>query len=305
MQEGRHSYDVVGIGAASWDFIGAAQREPMLGAKQPLAGWFEAGGGPVATALVTLARLGLRPCLVGAVGNDNYGQRIVADLQREGVATEGVVTGQGSSQVAFALAEPESGRRTIWWHNDRAVFAHIPLDRTLITSARALHIDSHLPEVGLPAAQWMSEAGKLVMFDAERHSANSDALLPFCNVIIVSERFGREATGEAEPARTVRALYERNSQRSERVVVVTAGEQGSWCASAEGEFHTPAFSVEVVDTTGAGDVFHGGFLYGLLSGWPLREVARFASATAALKCRAYGGRAGIPRIEEVQALLQR
>lgn len=305
MTEDRGAYDVVGIGAASWDFIGAARRAPMLGAKQPLAGWFEAGGGPVATALVTVARLGLRPCLVGAVGNDEYGQRIVADLQRQGVATEGVVVRQGSSQVAFALAEPERGRRTIWWHNDPAVCAHIPLDRDLITSARALHLDSHLPEVGLPAAQWMSTAGKVVMFDAERHNDTSDTLLPFCSVIIVSERFGREATGEGEPAHAAGALYARESERPERVVVVTAGEQGSWCASAEGVFHTPAFPVEVMDTTGAGDVFHGGFLYGLLSGWPLREVARFASATAALKCRAYGGRAGIPHIDEVRELLKK
>jgi ribokinase len=136
----------------------------------------------------------------------------------------------------------------------------------------------------------MREAGGLVMLDAERVKDGTLDLLPLCDVQIVSEQFGRQATGEDDPAQAARALHARYGN----LAVVTAGERGSWCVGWGEAFHTPAFRVNVVDTTGAGDVFHGGFLYGLLKDWPLRHVARFASAMAALKCRSAGGRAGIP-----------
>ena len=139
------------------------------------------------------------------------------------------------------------------------------------------------------------------MIDAERPSEAALRLLPLCDYIVVSELFGQAVTGQYDLARAARTLQERYNG----VVVVTAGEQGSWCATDDELFHTPAFAVEVVDTTGAGDVFHGGLLYALLDGRPLRGALRFASATAALKCRLPGGRAGIPTLPQVEELLQR
>jgi sulfofructose kinase len=294
-------YDVVGVGIASWDMLGIASRAPLMGAKQPLAGWYEASGGPVATALVTLARLGMRTALVSAVGDDGYGSRICDDVQREGVDTTAVLVRPGHSHVAFVLVEPDQSRRTVWWYNDRAVLDAIQIDPAMLAQARALHLDTHLPEVALTAARWMHEQGRLVMIDAERYRETTADLLPYCDAIVVSERFGREMTGEEAPDQAARAIAARYTGA---LVVVTAGERGSWCVSPHEHFHTPAFPVPVLDTTGAGDVFHGAFLYGLLEGWPLRRVARFASATAALKCRAAGGRAGIPGRAEVEALLQ-
>lgn len=238
--------------------------------------------------------------MISAVGSDAYGQRIMAELQQEGVDTGGIQVFPGSSHIAFALAEPGRGRRTIWWHNDPSVLASVTLNREQIIAARALHIDSHMPEAALTAAQWMREAGKFVMIDAERFKESTLALLPLCDVMIVSERFGQEMSGETDLEEAARFL-QRNYGG---IAIVTAGEAGSWCVTPDEVFHTPAFTVDVRDTTGAGDVFHGAFLYGLLQGWSLHETARFASATAALKCRAFGGRAGIPRLEEVYALMQ-
>ncbi len=292
-------FDVVGLGVATLDFVGVAAGEPILGIKQQLAQWHEAGGGPVATGLVTLARLGLRACMAGAVGNDRYGQIILDGLRSEGVAVDGMQVRPGQSHIAFVLAEPGSDRRTVWWHNDRSVLDGLPLDRDLIASARALHLDTLLPDTALEAAWIMRDAGGLVLLDAERFKESTVPLLPYCDVQIVSERFGRESTGEPDPARAARALHARYG----KLVVVTAGEQGSWCVSREEAFHTPAFRVSVEDTTGAGDVFHGAFLYGLLQHWPVRRVARFASAAAALKCRKAGGRAGIPTRQEIDELL--
>jgi ribokinase len=292
-------YDVVGIGVATLDLIGVAAAEPQFGAKQPLVQWVEAGGGPVATALVTLARLGARPCLITAVGDDGYGARIVADLKREGVATEGVATRPGSSHTAFVLAEPGTDRRTIWWHRDKAVLDAVAPSRELVTSARFLHLDTHLGEAAIAAAGWMRKAGGKVMIDGERISDVALRLLPLCDYMVLSEHFARAATGDDDLARAARALQREHGG----VAVVTEGEKGCWCATDDEAFHTPTFPVKALDTTGAGDVFHGGLLFALLRGQPLRRALRFASATAALKCRALGGRAGIPSLAEVEAML--
>jgi ribokinase len=292
-------FDAIGLGAASWDLIGTAQGEPLLGAKQPLGSWHETGGGPVATALVTLARLGRRVAIVGATGDDGYGAKIHADLRAEGVDTTHLQSLPGSSHVAFVLAEAGHDRRTIWWHNDRAVLDAFVPQPTMFAATRALLIDTHMPQAALQAAQWVRASGGVVMLDAERVKETTLELLPHCDYQVVSERFARQATGSDDPAEGARILHERYDQ----VAVVTCGERGSWLAAREEFFHTPAFQVDVVDTTGAGDVFHGAFLHGVLEGWSLRETARFAAAVAALKCRKLGGRAGIPSPGEVQALL--
>ncbi|NJM08663.1 sugar kinase, partial [Candidatus Gracilibacteria bacterium] len=151
----------------------------------------------------------------------------------------------------------------------------------------------------LQAAQWVRAAGGVVMLDAERVKETTLDLLPHSDYQVVSERFARQATDSDDPAEGARILHERYGQ----VAVVTCGERGSWLAAPGEFFHTPAFTVETVDTTGAGDVFHGAFMHGVLAGWSLRTTARFASAVAALKCRELGGRAGIPSLSEVQALL--
>jgi ribokinase len=279
--------------------IGVAATEPQLGAKQSLAGWVEMGGGPVATALATVARMGGRAALVGAVGDDTYGARIRDGLRTAGVDVEALATCPGSSHVAFVLAEAGRDRRTVWWHHDRAVLGAVHLDRDLITSARALLIDTHMPEVAIVAAEWMRATGGLVMIDAERVREHTLELLPYCDLLVVSERFGREATGVDEPWEAARALHSGYG----RLALVTCGAEGSWCAH-EGElFHTPAFEIEPLDTTGAGDVFHGALLYALLRGDAVRDAVRYASAAAALSCRGLGGRGSLPTVGEVEALI--
>lgn len=289
------NYDVVGLGVASLDLIGVIEAEPLIGAKQQLTRWVEDGGGPAATAMVTVARLGGRALLATAVGTDPYGARIIAGLEREGVAIAGVQTLPGSSHVAFVLAEPGRDRRTIWWHNDRRVLDAFVPDRAQITAARALLIDTHMPEAAATAARWMREAGGLVMIDAERVKDSTLHLLPLCDLLVVSERFGRESTGEDQPDAAAVALWRRYT----RTALVTCGAGGCWCAHDGELFHTPALPVEPVDTTGCGDVFHGALLYALIRGDDLRRAIRFASITAALKTRALGGRAGIPSLDEV------
>lgn len=293
-------YDVVGVGVASLDLIGVIEGEPRFGAKQALSRWLEMGGGPVATALATLARLGARVAMAGAVGDDGYGARIIEDLRAWGIDPVGMHVRPGASHVAFVLAEPGRDRRTVFFHHDRAVLTNIPLDRELITSARALALDTHLSDTALQAARWMRAAGGLVMLDAERLRENTWELLPLCDFLIVSENFGREATGMDHPAEAARGLHARYG----RLVIVTAGAAGSWCAHQGEVFHTPAFEIEPVDTTGAGDVFHGAFLYAILAGYDVRRAVRFASAAAAISCRGLGGRGNLPTLGDIEAFLK-
>lgn len=173
-------YDVVGLGTASHDLIGVAGQEPQLGQKQPVTAWIEAGGGPVPTALVALARLGARTRMVGAVGDDSYGARIIADLAAEGVDTSAMQVRAGGSHVAFALAEPGRDRRSVWFRADPSVLAAVQVERELITGARALHLDTYTGAAGLQAARWAREAGIPVMIDAERVRAGTLDLLPLC-----------------------------------------------------------------------------------------------------------------------------
>jgi sulfofructose kinase len=292
-------YDVLGLGVASYDLIGVTAQEPQLGIKQGVADWIETGGGPVATALVTLARLGARVCMAGAVGNDGYGERIIEGLHQEDVATSGMQVLPGRSHTAFVLAEPGRDRRTVFWHNDPALFERIELDPALIGASRALHLDTHMAGIAIDAARRMRDRGGLVMIDAERVRPGVLNLLPFCDLVVVAERFGQEITAIGEPERAVAALHAHYG----RLTILTCGERGSWCATDGEVFHTPAFATTPIDTTGCGDVFHGALLFATLRGDDPRTAVRFASGAAALKCRAYGGRAGIPDLPELTTWL--
>ncbi len=293
-----YRFDVVGVGISSWDLIGVAAVPPVPGQKQPLAGWVEMGGGPVPTALATMVRLGARAALVSAVGTDRYGAAIRADLAHFGIDTSYVEVRPGSSHIAFVLAEPGSDRRTIWWYNEAAVWADLAFPSALASQTRALLVDSHTP-AALSAAQQVRAAGGRIMIDAERVNPTVLELLPLCDDIVVSANFARTFTSLTDLAAATKALAE----RYQRLVVVTAGEAGSWAYADDELIYTPAFPTQPVDTTGCGDVFHGALLFALLRGDPLTMALRFASAAAALKTRGLGGRSALPTLAEVEALL--
>jgi sulfofructose kinase len=296
-------FDVIGLGYSAVDYIGVVPHLPELDTKLLLDEFSRQGGGPTATAMVTVARLGAKAAFVGQIGDDDLGDFALGELGREGVDTSRVIRREGaSSQFSFIMVERSSGKRTILWTR-----SSIPplepnqLDRDFITSCKVLHLDRHEIRAGIQAAEWVHEAGGIVSMDAGTFVPGVTELMPLVDVLIASETFAREATGESDPAECARRLLD-----GRRIAGVTVGEKGSWFATSDGaEFHMPAFEVDVVDTNGAGDVFHGAFALGLARGWDARDCARFASAAAALKCTKLGGRAGIPGYEEVDRLMSR
>lgn len=296
-------FDIIGLGFSAVDYIGVVPHLPESDSKLLLEDFTRQGGGPAATATVAAARLGAKVAFVGQIGGDDLGEFMLREFARENVDTSQVIQCEGTdSQFAFIMVERSTGKRTILWTRSSVPpLEPQQLDRNFIASCRVLHLDRHEIRAGIQAAEWVREAGGIVSMDAGVFVPETAELLPLVDVLIAPYAFARDATGEADPAEAARALL-----GDRRIAGVTWGDKGSWFATSDGDkFHVSAFEVDVVDTNGAGDVFHGAFAFGLSRRWDAFRCARFASAVAALKCTKLGGRAGIPSREEAEALASR
>jgi sulfofructose kinase len=174
--------------------------------------------------------------------------------------------------------------------------------REQIKSARGLQVDAHHPGGALQAAIWANEAGIPVVMDAGSFRSGSIEIADHADCLIVSQRFVHELTGQEDPVQGSHEFIESNRGRR-ALTAVTMGDRGCMYATREGVFQQPSFKVDVVDTTGAGDVFHGAFSFGLSRGWPYPKIIGFAAAVSALKCTKLGGRTGIPSYEEATRFL--
>ncbi|RJR18154.1 MAG: sugar kinase [Nitrospiraceae bacterium] len=294
---------VVGLGQCSLDNLFYIDSFPAPDTKKEVIDWTTAGGGPVATALVSLSRLGVDCSFHGITGDDEAGRKIADSLKAEGVDINGLtVRPQSCSQVAFIAVEKGSGRRTIFWKRPSAgPLKPMELPGNFLDNTDFLLIDGLMTEASFHAAIKAREKNIPVMLDAGRVREGMIELAGLCDYVVASEEFGREFAG-GETFDEESAVRQMNSFGS-RVSTITLGERGSITIAGNDIFRTPAFRVEVADTTGAGDVFHGGYIYGLMKKWDIKEVVRFASAFAALKCRQPGGRAGIPALRETEDFL--
>ncbi len=286
---------VAGIGQCSWDILGVVGAYPASDSKAEVLRWEEQGGGPVATALVTATRLGLRCRFAGVVGDDANGEKIRQSLSAEGIDIASLATRENaSSQAAFIVIEKGSGRRTIFWQrNSGEELRPEEIPGGFLESASFLLLDGLMPEVSLHAAREAKRCGIPVMLDAGRVRPGMLEIVPFCDYLVAAEQFAVNLGWDGDPERfgdEVRRL-------GARVTTVTLGERGSVTWHGGEILRVPAFPVEAVDTTGAGDVFHGAYAFGVLQGWALPDILAFASAVAALKCLRIGGRAGIPSLD--------
>ncbi len=295
---------VVGLGQCSLDNLFIIDSFPEPDTKKEVIDWTTAGGGPVATALVSLSRLGISCSFHGIIGDDEAGKKISDSLKAEKVDIKGLsVRPQSCSQVAFIAVETGSGRRTIFWK--RPSSEPLKPEELLVNfldNTDFLLIDGLMTGASFHAVRMAREKNIPVMLDAGRMREGMVELARLCDYVVASEEFGREFFGNCGTFDAEAAVRHMSSFGS-RASTITLGDRGSITMAGNKIFHTPAFRVEVVDTTGAGDVFHGGYIYGLLKKWDINDVVRFASAFAALKCRQLGGREGIPALSEVENFL--
>jgi sulfofructose kinase len=250
-------------------------------------------GGQVATALTTCARLGLKARYIGSVGTDRWGQAQMASLREEDLELHVRQVEGAASQVAIILLEEGIGERTILWRRDQALQYPVSvLQRDLITSAHILHLDGCDCAAALQAARWAREAGMRIVIDIDEiYDDSTHELLALVDYLIAGSDF-------ADDPRELAQRY------GCPVVGITRGANGAVFFDRGKLTHSSTFKVPVADTTGAGDVFHGGFIYGLLQNWNLDDVIRFAHAVAAMKCMHIGARRGIPTLAAVREFLK-
>jgi ribokinase len=293
---------VTGIGQCSLDSLALVDSWPEVDTKTEVFEWHEQGGGPVATALVSLARLGMVCRFCGIAGDDEAGSKIRQSLLKERVEVNGLVERkESSSQLAFIVIERGTAKRTIFWRRPSGK----PLQREelgtdFLKGSDFLLLDGLMEESSLYAAGIARDAGIPVMLDAGSVRPGILEIARLCDYVVASEHFAGGLGWKI-------AFDSLNAERKKlgvKVLTVTLGGRGSVTAAYDRFIETPAFPIDAVDTTGAGDVFHGGYIYGLLQQWDLDRTLIFASAFAALKCRKAGGRAGIPSLAEVRAFLK-
>jgi sugar/nucleoside kinase (ribokinase family) len=294
---------VLGVGQCSLDRVAVVDAPPPGPDAPEPADALELPGGQVATALLACARLGLRVAYAGAVGDDEAAERVLAPLRRAGVDLAGVRRVRGArTRRALIYVEAGSGERHVHPRRDpRLVLAPEDVSAEVVASARAVHLDAEHPEASLRAARLARTAGAAVLLDLDRSGPGVDALLANADFPIVSQRFAEEISGDGRAAGGLARLVARGA----RLAVATLGPRGA-LAQGPGDpapFASPGFRVEARDTTGAGDVFHAAFAYGLLEGWGAARVLETANAAAAMSCRALGAQGGLPDRAALEAFL--
>jgi sulfofructose kinase len=292
--------DVVGVGLNATDTLIPLPEYPSRGSKVAFSSANVLPGGQVATALAACQQWGLRTRYVGKVGDDSAAALHRSEFSRLGIEAHLLNSPSCASQQAFILVD-DTGERTVLWKRDpRLTLRPEELRREWIVSARALHLDGHDTAAAALAAEWARSAGIPVIADLDELYPGIEALLSHIDYFIASRDIPGRLALEADLHKSLPAIHKRFGYR---LSAATLG-QGGVLAWDGAEFHyAPAYCVEVADTTGAGDVFHAGFIYGLLQGWTLQRQLEFACAAAALNCTGIGARGGIQPVDAIERLM--
>jgi sulfofructose kinase len=302
---GQREFDAVGFGLNAVDHLIVVPEFPAFDTKVRLLEHKQATGGQAATTMVALQRLGLQTAYAGRFGSDEEGQFGLQNLTAEGVNSDFAEVVEGArNQIAFIIVDARNGERTIIWDRDeRLSYAADEAPTALAARARVVHLDAHDPPACTRMAEAARAAGTIVTADIDNIYDGVLELLPLVNVLIGSKEFPHRVTGIADE-RT--ALVELKARYGCAVVGMTKGAAGA-VVYCEGQFiESPAFTVPggCRDTTGSGDAFHGGLLYGLLTGEDVETSLRLANAVAALKCRELGARTALPKRTELSEFVR-
>jgi sugar/nucleoside kinase (ribokinase family) len=293
-------FDVVGFGTNAVDYLIVVPEYPQFDSKIELTNYIRACGGEVATTTVGLSRLGLKTSYVGRFGDDAEGNFGLQSLVDEGVDTRFAAQIEGArTQIAFIVIDERSGERTVIWDRDKRL-AYAETDAPLEVAAlgKILHFTPHDTRACLKLAREAKAAGGRVSIDIDNVFEGVEELLPLVDIMICSAEFPEKLFDVTDPKT---ALREIKSRFGCAVAGLTLGEKGSLILCENEYIESRGFAVPngAKDTTGAGDSFRAGFLFGLLTGETVENSAQFANAVAALKCRELGARTALPDREEL------
>ncbi len=296
MKKSAKQIDCLGMGIVPFDMLFTVKRYPNPEQKIDADSFVMQGGGPVPNVVTGLSRMGYKTALIAAVGNDPFGKIISEELKKDGVDTSHLIIKKNTTALAGGFIEKKSGRRTLVL--SREVFVK-PKDIKLsaLPKPKIIHLDGRDMPATLKLARWAKQNGIVVSFDIGSMRNDVSEVFPYVDHLVVADQyaFGFTKTND------VKAAIKKLSKYCNGTIVITEGIKGS--TGCEPNLtncnYQKAFKVKNIDTTGAGDCYHTGYLYGLLKGYDLATRMKLGSAAAALKCTKPGARNGIPTEKEL------
>jgi sulfofructose kinase len=292
--------DIVGVGLNAIDTLISVAGFPTVGSKVEYCGRTIAPGGQVASTVIACQTWGMSTRYVGKVGDDEGAQLHAEAFRTAGVETRVQTVPDAPSLQNVVLIDKHGERSVLCERNERMVLLPEELDREWIVNARVLHVDGRDTAAAIQAAIWAHEAGVLVSADLDEPYPGVDDLLEHVDYLLVSSDFSHRMMNERDTERCLRRMQVLYGCQ---ITAATMGEDGVMAWDGKKLIHKPAYRVPVVDTTGAGDVFRAGFLYGLLKEWTLEQQLDFACAAAALNCMHRGARGGVQTVEAVEEVM--
>jgi sulfofructose kinase len=292
--------DVVGVGLNATDTVIPLEQFPEPGSKVEYSNRSVLPGGQVATTVVACQTWGLRTRYVGKLGDDDAARLHREAFARVGAEAQIVTVAGGASLQNVILIDARGERTVICQRNQQMVLEPAELRREWVTSARVLHVDGHDTAAATQAAVWAREAGIPVVADLDDTYPGIEELVAHIDYLIVNNDFSCRLMDDTHLERALRRMQQRYGCR---LSAATLGEEGVLAWDGKDFLHSAAYRVPVVDTTGAGDIFRAGFIYGLLQEWPLERQLDFSCAAAAMNCMAAGARGGIRPTRAIEELM--
>ncbi len=292
--------DVVGVGLNATDTLIPLAQFPARGSKIEYTLASVMPGGQAASTVVACSTWGLSTRYVGKLGDDDAARLHRREFARAGVDARLIEVPNAASPQSLILVDGGGERTVLCRRDDRLLLKPSDLCREWIVQSRALHLDGYETAAATQAAQWAREAGVPVIADLDEIYPGVEDLVRNVDYLVVSRDFPARLTGERNLPQALRALRDRFGCK---LTAATLGQDGVLAWDGTTLVHRAAYRVNVADTTGAGDIFHAGFIYGLLQGWPLDRQLDFACAAAALNCTCQGARGGIRTVDDVEDLI--
>jgi sulfofructose kinase len=294
--------DVAGFGESSIDHVYVVDGLPHSGvSKLRIVSHYSVSGGQVATTMAACAALGLRAAYLGVIGTDENGHRVERELRDRGVDTTRALRRTAPNRYAVILVDRSSGERTVFWERDaRLDVPPAEINLALVAEARVVHVDATDELAAIALARAAREAGAVVTCDIDEVTSRTAELLALVNIPVLAEQVPRMLTGVDGIQAALRELR----RSHDGVLYVTLGAAGSAALEGSRFVHETGRPVNAVDTTGAGDVFRAGVIYGIVRQWPTEMTLRFANAAAAVSCTRSGAMSSVPLLADVEQHLR-